>query len=277
VTLGKCAWDGQPLRRPVEPTTGEGHPAGGSREPVTPERLGARCQPRPTAVKGKPTNDDGERGKLSGSCPRCSEEVFGEIHTCVDDSVGWFSRGERKGREAGVADLLKVVATGGRDDHRLLGHAQRRGRVPGAGCGGEGGRGGDRVPGVGRLLLRVKQLTALAEPGRHAPWDRSKPRPRGAGLYVDRLTMWFTWATKAPKCRASIAADPASFINPHGLSPPEDPWSRRLCISRRATTHRLRSSRISSSSPFDEAAIRLGVGRSGRPPLPLRDASAHVD
>jgi hypothetical protein len=223
-------------------------------------------------VKGKPANDDGERGKLSGSCPSCSEEVVGEIPTCVDESVGWFGRGQQ-GREAGVADLLEVVAIGGRVDHGVLGHAQRRGRVRGAGCGGEGGRGGDRVPGVGRLLLLVKQVTALAEPGRH----RSKPRPRGAGLYVDRLTMRFTSATTAPKCQAALAADPASSISPHGLSPPEDPWSRRGCISQRGTTHRLRSSRIFSSSPFIEAARRLVVGRPGRPPLPFWNASAHVD
>jgi hypothetical protein len=173
-----------------------------------------------------------------------SEEVVGELRICVDESVGWLCRGERERREPSVAELLEVVATGGRDDHGVLGHAQRRGRVHGAGCGGEGGRGADRVPGVGRLLLLVKQVTALAEPGRHAPRDRSKPRRRGAGLYVDRLTMRLTSATTAPKCQAALPADPASSISPHGLSPPEDLWSRRGCISRKGTTHRIRSSNI---------------------------------
>lgn len=65
-------------------------------------------------------------------------------------------------------------------------------------------------------MLVKGELAALADPGRHAPATAGKlePRPRGAGLYIDRLTMRFTSATTAPKRQVALTADRSSFANP---------------------------------------------------------------
>ena len=60
-------------------------------------------------------------------CLCCLEEVDREIRACVDDSVGWFGRGERGRREAGVADVSELVAAFGCVDHGVRGPADRDG------------------------------------------------------------------------------------------------------------------------------------------------------
>jgi hypothetical protein len=80
---------------------GKGIPARGSREPATPRAAWRALSLGQVQVKGRPANDDGERGKLSGSCPCRSEEIVGEyVLASTSRSGGWAAENEKAAKQA---------------------------------------------------------------------------------------------------------------------------------------------------------------------------------